>query len=217
MGDPKFPRRLYDRPSHPWEGERIKEEHGTVKQFGLKNKRELWKAQSTLRNLRGQSRDLQARLRYGDAQAQVERENLLKRCGRLGLLPMQGGTLDDVLVLSQEAILGRRLQTLVWQKGLANTQSQARQLIVHGHIRVGERKVTVPGYMVTRAEEDKIEYNPRSPYADDLHPMRVQQQEVDSRKVTPTEESPKLKKQFKKEIPVEEINKGENPPEEVES
>jgi len=178
MGDPKFPRRSFDKPSHPWEGERIKEEQELVRQFGLKNKEELWKTQSTLRSLRRQSRNLQARLRYGDAQAKLETDNLLKRCGRIGLLPMEGSTLNDVLALGLESVLNRRLQTLVFRKGLAATYKQARQMIVHGHIYVDGRKVTIPGYVVTRDEEAKIEFNPNSPLSSDLHPLRVQQEEA---------------------------------------
>ena len=33
MGDPKFPRRSFDTPSHPWQGERIKEEAEIVRQL----------------------------------------------------------------------------------------------------------------------------------------------------------------------------------------
>ncbi|MFW5914752.1 MAG: 30S ribosomal protein S4, partial [Thermoplasmatota archaeon] len=173
MGDPKFPKRSYDSPSHPWEGERISNEAELVKRYGLKNKKELWKAQSVLRGLRRQSRNLQARLRYGDQQAQLETDKLLQRCGRLGYLPMQGGSLDDVLALDMESVLGRRLQTIVKQKRLASTFREARQMITHGHIFVEGRKVTIPGYVTTRSEEGKIDYNPRSPFSDDLHPTRV--------------------------------------------
>lgn len=189
MGDPKFPRRTYDTPSHPWEGERIKEEQALVRKYGLKNKKELWKAQSILRNFRRQSRELQARLRYEEEQADIEKDKLLKRCGRMGILPMDGSTLDDVLVLNPESILTRRLQTLVCNKGLASTNNQARQLIVHGHINVDDRRVTIPGYLVKRDEEAKIEYSGRSPFADDLHPIRVQQAEAASRRSTTSEES----------------------------
>ncbi len=174
MGDPKKPRRSFDTPAHPWQGERIKAEHELVRIYGLKNKREFWKAQTMLRNLRGQSRELQARLRAGEGQASIETEKLLGKCARMGLLPMDGATLDDVLALNEEKILDRRLQTLVCSKGLANTHKQARQMIVHGHVFMDGRRVTVPGYIVKRGEESSIEYNPTSPFTDDLHPMRNQ-------------------------------------------
>ncbi|MBO4763618.1 MAG: 30S ribosomal protein S4, partial [Candidatus Methanomethylophilaceae archaeon] len=87
MGDPKFSRRSYDTPSHPWQGERIKAEVVLVNQFGLKNKTEVWKAQSVLRNFRKQARELQALLRTGDAQAKRESDALIAKCGRMGVLP----------------------------------------------------------------------------------------------------------------------------------
>lgn len=172
MGDPKFSRKTYDTPSHPWQGERIKAELEVVRAFGLKNKTEVWKADTILRNLRKQSRDLQARLRSGDKQAKIEAEALLNKCGRLGYLPV-GSNLNDILALKSEDVLSRRLQTIVFEKGLASTIRQARQMIVHGHIFMNGHRVTVPGYLVSRVEESSIEYNPVSPYTDDMHPMRV--------------------------------------------
>ena len=178
MGDPKFPRRSFDTPSHPWQGERIKEEAILVKQYGLKSKRELWKAKTILRNLRKQSRDLQARLRTGEHQAKMETENLLRKCARIGLLPMEGTRLDDVLGLSDIALLERRLQTVVYNKGLASTVGQARQFIVHGHVCIDDQKVTIPGYIVTREDEEKIVLNPLSPVAEEMHPLRQAQKEA---------------------------------------
>lgn len=173
MGDPKFSRRSYDTPSHPWQGERIKAEVVLVNQYGLKNKTEVWKAQTILRNFRGQSRDLQARLRGGEAQARIEADALLGKCGRMGILPLEGATLNDILTLSEDAILSRRLQTIVFEKGMASTVSQARQMITHGHIFMNGHRVTVPGYIVTRKEESTIMYDPASPFNDEMHPMRV--------------------------------------------
>lgn len=172
MGDPKFSRKTYDTPSHPWQGERIKAEVEIVRAFGLKNKKEVWKAETILRNLRKQSRDLQARLRTGDKQAQVEADALLEKCSRLGFLPA-GSNLNDILNLNDEDVLSRRLQTIVFEKGLSSTIGQARQMITHGHIFMNGHRVTVPGYLVTRFEEASIEYNPASPFTDEMHPMRV--------------------------------------------
>lgn len=172
MGDPKFSRAKFERPSHPWEGERIKAENELLKKYGLKNKKELWRSQFVLRRFRQRARQLQALVRTGDKQAEKERDELLRRLGRLGLLPLEGTTLDDVLALDVEAVLSRRLQTLTFLKGLAFTPRQARQFIVHGHVSVVGRRVTVPGYIVTRTEENAIVYDERSPIANDLHPAR---------------------------------------------
>ena len=172
MGDPKFPRRTYNTPAHPWQGERIKAEQEIVRQYGLKNKTEVWKTQTILRNFRRQSRELQARMRTGESQAKLEADNLLAKCARIGVLPAEGATLNDILALTDIKILERRLQTIVYRKGLTNSMKQARQMIVHGHIYMNGHRVTVPGYIVTRPEESSIEYNPSSPFTDDLHPMR---------------------------------------------
>ena len=98
-------------------------------------------------------------------------EELLKRLKKLGVLP-ETAVLDDVLDLTIEDILERRLQTIVFRKGLAKTIHQARQLITHGHISIGKQKVTVPGYMVTREEENQIAYTTQSPVANPNHPIR---------------------------------------------
>jgi len=173
MGDPKFSRRSYDTPSHPWQGERIKKEVETVREYGLKNKTEVWKAQTILRNFRKQSRELQARLRGGDAQAKIEADALIKKCSRMGLLPVTGADLNDVLVLTENDILSRRLQSVVFDKGLSTTIKQARQMITHGHIHINGHRVTVPGYIVTREEEASVTYNDVSPFTDEMHPMRL--------------------------------------------
>jgi small subunit ribosomal protein S4 len=216
MGDPKFSRRKYDTPSHPWQGERIKEENELLKKYGLKNKKELWKAQSLLRNYRGQGRDLLARLRYGDVQAEIERKGLLSKLANLGVLP-DDASLDDVLALEVERILNRRLQTIVYLKGLSYTPKQARQLIVHGHTLVNERKVTVPGYLVNRSEEASIAYNPYSPIAHELHPARPTAEHVEriTREVAMAKE-PKSEEDFKAVIPEKPKQKKETKAEEAE-
>ena len=183
MGDPKFSRRKYETPSQPWEGERIKAENELLRKYGLKNKRELWTAQSMVRRLRAQSRELQARVRTGDPQADKETEELLKRCARMALLPKDGATLNDVLALNTEAILDRRLQTVVHRKGLSHTPRHARQMIVHGHASIDGRKVTIPGYLVKRGEEELIEYHSTSPLTDDMHPARPKPEDLERQRL----------------------------------
>ncbi len=171
MGDPKFSRRKYVTPSHPWQGERIEREKELTKKYGLKNKTELWKVQSQLRTFRKRARELQALVRYDDKQAGKEMGDLLKRLNNLGLLGEEA-TLDDILVLDAEALLSRRLQTMAYLKGLSYSPKHARQLIVHGHIAIDGKRVTVPGYFVKRLEEVSIDYIPKSPLANELHPAR---------------------------------------------
>jgi small subunit ribosomal protein S4 len=172
MGDPRKIRKKYETPRHPYEGERIKAENQIVGAYGLKNKRELWKAESELRKYRTNARDIQASLRLGDTRAAEQVKSMIGRLSRYGILS-ENATADDILALNVQSFLERRLQTLVMRKGLARTPGMARQLIVHGHISVGERKVTIPGYKVLKLEEESVEYAPNSPLANELHPMRV--------------------------------------------
>jgi len=73
--------------------------------------------------------------------------------------------------LTIEDVLERRLQTIVFRKGLSKTIHQARQLISHGHVAIGDRRVTIPSYFVTKEEENRIAYAPRSSLADASHPI----------------------------------------------
>jgi small subunit ribosomal protein S4 len=171
MGKPKFSRKKYETPSHPWQADRIKAENDITKKYGLKNKREIWKAQTSLRRYRGQARSLLAKIGTEDKQAKKESDQLLMHLTRYNILP-PNSTLDDVLALETETVLSRRLQTLTYLKGLSNTPSQARQLISHGHIQINGRKVTVPSYMVTKDEENEISYVGASPLNDLMHPAR---------------------------------------------
>lgn len=151
----------------------MEEERKLLQKYGLKNKRELWKAQSTLRGFRRQARELQARVRAGEAQALREQDGLLGRLTRLGMLSPGSPTLDDVLALGIDNVLMRRFEWLAFSRGYAPTPKGARKLIVHGHFAIGERKMTRPGYLVPAAEEGRIAYSTRSPLNDEEHPIRV--------------------------------------------
>ena len=171
MGDPKFSRKKYETPNHPWQAARIKEEKDIQKKYGLKNKTEIWKARSALRQLRGQAKDLQGKQRLATPQVKRETDGLLSRLRRLGLISEEAG-LDDILALNVEAVLMRRLQTVTYLKGLAATPAQARQLIVHGHVAINGRRMDIPGYLVPRGEEPSIEYSVSSPLQNTDHPIR---------------------------------------------
>ena len=43
MGDPRKTRKKYDTPQHPWQKERMDQESVFLKEYGLKNKKEIWK------------------------------------------------------------------------------------------------------------------------------------------------------------------------------
>ncbi|MCK4327833.1 MAG: 30S ribosomal protein S4 [Candidatus Diapherotrites archaeon] len=159
MGDPRKPRKKYSTPSHPYEKDRIEEENTLIKGYGLKNKREIWKAESQIRKYRTLARQLQA---DRGPTADSKKTELVAKLMSIKLVG-GGATLDDVLGLTVTNFLDRRLQTIVFKKGLATTPKQARQFIVHGIISVSGRKVTVPGYVVTAGEEEKIGYYGKAP------------------------------------------------------
>ncbi len=151
MGDPRKQRRKYEKPQHPWKAERITQENELCKKYGLKNKREIWRAKSTVGKFRQQARKL---LGSTGEKAEKGRVELLDKLNRIGIIETK--SMEDVLGLSVNDLLERRLQTMVHRKNLANTIKQARQLVIHRHIFVGNNVVNVPRYVVPRDEEDKI-------------------------------------------------------------
>lgn len=172
MSSQKFPRKRYDTPMHPWKETRIKSERELIKKYGLKNHTEVWKAKTYLGKHRQQARELLAKIGIAtNPQVKKESDQLLIHLTRMGILAM-GATLDDVLALETESVLSRRLQTVVYLKGFSMTPYQARQLINHGHIAVNNRKVTIPSYIVSKNEENQIQYTIRSPLNEISHPAR---------------------------------------------
>ena len=166
----------YETPNHPYQGERIAQEGDLLGRYGLKNKEELWRAQSELRNYRREARRL-----IGEAQGDLEvaeaaGEEFLTRLRRYGILS-EGDDISRVLGLDVTDILERRLQTVVYRTGLASTPEQARQFVVHGHVTVDGARVTRPSKMVEVAEENAIGFDETSPLADELHPERAEGQE----------------------------------------
>jgi small subunit ribosomal protein S4 len=143
-------KKQYETPNEGWNQERINTEDRLTEQYGLANKREVYKAQSHLRDLRRQARNLAAE------QDETQINQFLGKVNRIGLIRKDDG-LEDVLSLNVTEILDRRLQTAVNRRGLSDTAKEARQLIVHGHVYVDGQRVDVPGYLLTQEEEKEIE------------------------------------------------------------
>lgn len=168
MGDPKKQRKKYETTKFPWRIDVLQEELKVLGQYGLRNKRELWRHKTLLSRFRGIARSL---LGMSSKERRKQEKQLLGRLNRLGILP-QKAVLDDVLDLTLENVLERRLQTLVFRKGLAKSVYQARQFITHGHVAIEGRRVSSPSYLVMRDEEAKIAYAPTSPLSTPDHPLR---------------------------------------------
>ncbi|MBG17905.1 MAG: 30S ribosomal protein S4 [Euryarchaeota archaeon] len=177
MGHPKFSRRQYDTPAHPWKADRIKEEHDLRDKYALKNMREIWKARSRLRRHRQHAMRLLSRIDSDVQHLQREREEILMSLKSRGFIPLNA-SLDDILSMTVEDILDRRLQAVTYRLGLASSHAQARQLVAHGHIAIGNQKVTIPGYIVRVEEEDNISYYQTSTLSDSDHPLRREIEEI---------------------------------------
>jgi small subunit ribosomal protein S4 len=168
MGDPRKQRKKYATPRFPWRTDVLQEELKLLGQYGMRNKHELWRHETTLSKFRGIARSL---IGKPPEERRKMEEEILVRLKKLGFLP-ETAVLDDVLDLTIEDILERRFQTVVFRKGLAKSIHQARQLITHGHVAIGNRRVTVPSYLVTRQDETQISYSPQSLIANANHPLR---------------------------------------------
>lgn len=171
MGEPKFSRPKFDTPSHPWKAGRIEEEHAIKANHGLKNMREIWKAKSQLRRHRRQAMRLIGTVDTTEGHGKREMDDLLHSLYKKGLIE-SNASLDDILSLGTEEILSRRLQAQVYYKGLACSMKQARQLVTHGQICVGEQKVSIPSYPVSRDEEGDLRYHSSSPLNNPEHAIR---------------------------------------------
>ena len=168
MGDPKKQRKKYVTPRHPWRRDQLDVELRLMGEYGLRNKRELWRYKTMLSEMRGIARSLLAK---SGAEREKSERDFLSRLRRMGLA---GDTtsIDDTLDLDIRDLLERRLQTVVLRGGLAGSASQSRQLISHGHITVSGRVVTVPGYLVAKADDEGVRYAAESPIAKSDHPAR---------------------------------------------
>ena len=183
MGEPKFSRPRTQTPTHPWKQARIDEEHALKEKYGLKKvggMREIWREKSALRRHRNQAMKLIGRVDTTEGHYANEKEQLIGSLHKKGLL-QDGADVGDVLEINVEHMLSRRLQSVVYYRGLAPSMRAARNLIVHGHICVGDQRMTVPGYHVLKEEEEQLRYSESSPFADPGHSFR---KELELRRVS---------------------------------
>jgi len=158
MGDTKNFRKDWKKPKRPFNFDLKMEELKILGTFGLKTKRELWKARTELSRVRNQARSL---LALRQEVREKEEPILMNSLSRIGLVE-QNATLDDVLNLEINDLLSRRLQTVIMKKFYFKTPYQARQAISHGHIMIGDRIVNIPSYVVKVDEENKVKLTSES-------------------------------------------------------
>ena len=136
----------YSRPKRPFDKERIDEEAEIKKEFGLKNKKEIWRAEARIKTIRERAKKL-------ISADKEEQQALFERLKKMGL---EVNSIADILSLDKKDYLKRRLQTILVKKKLSTTVKNARQLIVHKKVLVNGRVVDSPSYIVPIELEDKI-------------------------------------------------------------
>ncbi len=173
MGYPGKNTKQYSSPKRRFEKSRIESERVLAITYGLRNKREIWRATEVLRKHRSGAREVLAMTSaIGEAPKTIaRREELVTTLQRYGLVGPDAA-MDNILSLKVEDILERRLQTIVYRKGLARSPKQARQLITHGHIAINGQRVSVPSYMVSIAEEAGVMYYATSTLVDEANGER---------------------------------------------
>jgi small subunit ribosomal protein S4 len=169
MGDPRKQKKKYVAPKKPFDSDRFEQELQMVGVYGLRNKKELWKHRTELSNYRRQARNL---LALPVSERALHERELVNKLVRLGILTTEP-TLDHVLDLTMENLLERRLQTVVFRKGLASSMHHARQIVTHGHIALDAARVDTPQRLITIAEEDRLQYAIKSALNDASHPARI--------------------------------------------
>lgn len=146
---PKRKRKQYSKPRRPFDKIRIGEENMLKEKYGLKNKREIWKADSSITRVRNRAKRL---ITKSDEEKKIFIEKLQK-------IGFKVDKIADALALNKEDWLKRRLQTIVFIKKFANTPKQARQFVAHKHVYISDRIVNIPSYQVSLGEEPSVRLN----------------------------------------------------------
>lgn len=178
MGDPKRQRKKYSGPLHPWVKERIEEERETKRQYGVRRKNEIWKMDSFLRNMLRRAKVI---IGARTQQAEVEKAQLLHKAHSLGFI-QKGARIEDILNIKLKDVMDRRLQTILVKKNMARTVGQARQFIVHGHVNVGDKRITSPSYLVKMEEEASVAFHQISALSSPDHAERSKKAEKKEQK-----------------------------------
>merc|ERR1711899_93381 len=155
--------KTYVTPRRPFEKSRLDQELKLIGEYGLRNKREVWRVKFSLAKIRKRARDLLT-LPEKDGRRLFEGNALLRRLVRIGVLDEGRMKLDYVLGLKVEDFLERRLQTQVFKLGLAKSIHHARVLIRQRHIKVRKQVVNIPSYIVRLDSQKHIDFSTNSPY-----------------------------------------------------
>ena len=154
--------KTYSTPRRPFEKERLDQELKLIGEFGLRNKREVWRVKYAVTKIRTAARELLT-LDEKNPRRLFEGNALLRRLVRIGVLDESKMKLDYVLSLRVDDFLERRLQTQVFKLGLAKSIHHARVLIRQRHIRVRKQVVNIPSFVVRLDSQKHIDFSLKSP------------------------------------------------------
>ena len=130
-----------------------------IGQYGLKNKKEVWRVQYVLSRIRKAARELLT-LEENDPRRIFEGQALISRMMRIGVLSKEQNQLDYVLGLTTKQFLERRLQTVVFQSKNASSIHQARALIFQKKIAINKglrrQVINIPSFIVRKENEGNI-------------------------------------------------------------
>lgn len=166
----------YTRPKRPFEKERIEEEKKIQKEFGLKNKKEIWKAESEINSIREKAKAL-------ISSPEEEQKKLFERLNKQGY---DVNSIADILSLNKTDLLKRRIQKIIHYKGFARSPRHARQLVAHKKVKVNGRTINQPSFHVPIELEDKIEIKekPKKQSVKEEKPVEENQEEVNTEEKT---------------------------------
>jgi small subunit ribosomal protein S4 len=197
MGDPKKLKKQYKTPTQPWNSQTIEAEKALVKEYGLAKKKEIYIADTFLKKYK----DIAKKLIANDSkQGKKEKEQMMTKLRGLGLLDATS-ELDDVLSLQLKDILERRIQSQLFRKGLARTIKQARQFITHEHVKLGDKSITSPSYLITVEQAASLTFSPNSSLVDEEHPERYSEAAAIAQEVKETKAKPNTGADNNKEGP----------------
>lgn len=138
--------KMYVRPKKAYEISRMSEENKLLEKYGLKNKREVWKTIAKVNYFRRRAKAL--------AKEGYDEQKVL--FGKLQAIGLKVNSIADVLALTVEDLLNRRLQTILAHKKFSHTAKHARQMIVHKKVLIHGNAVNIPGYIVSLDEESHL-------------------------------------------------------------
>ncbi len=125
----------------------IKSENDLIKKYGLKSRKEVWRADYSIKKIRGLAKEL-------ITQNEEKQKEFVDRLRAKGF---EVNSIAEVLGLNKEDRLKRRLQSILVAKGIAKTPRQARQMIVHKHIKINGNVIASPRHLTNVEEENTVE------------------------------------------------------------